>query len=639
MSEALVKSAFQALQAPGADGADVVASGPALMAALQRLDTATLQWVSGYAAGLAAARAERAPTTTTTTTATAATLPTAASFGVSGASQPTTTTAPLSIVVGSQTGNGKRLAGTLASRLRDAGVSVRVVDAADLDVRGLAKEQHIIVVVSTHGDGDPPDAFRPLYEQLLSKRAPRLSSLRFAVVGLGDSSYSQFCATARIVDERLAALGAERLQPRVECDVDIDAGVAAFLAGGLSQIAERWRADTASSPTTPLASVTPLRASSAPAVPVTVVPQAVAGPGVVLENLRLTAPGTTKDVRHIELRLPEGLRFEPGDALLVHGKSDAAVVGDVCALLRAAPSEDVDVGGSAVSLAQALRGKELTRLTRPLLLAHLERIIREADRLELQGVLDGDVAAFCRRRQLPDLLAAYPAHWTPQALVTALRPLQPRAYSLANSPLFAPGEAHLTVAIVDDGSFPRRRRGVLSGALQDARVDDSMLVEIQQNTRFRLPADDGRDVIFIGPGTGVAPFRAFLQHRVEQGAKGRHWLFFGEQTLRGHFLYQSEWLEARRRGQLHRLDVAFSRDQAHKVYVQDRLRESAAELWRWLDGGAHLYVCGDAGRMAKDVEAALKNVAKDIGGKADDDDAQEWLSALAAAGRYQKDVY
>ena len=633
MSEALVKSALQALQGPGADA---VGSARALMADLQSLDTATLQWVSGYAAGLAAARAERAPSTspTTQTTATAATTVLPTSALAAAATQATTTTAPLSIVVGSQTGNGKRLAGTLASRLRDGCVSVRIVDAADLDVRGLAKEQHVIVVVSTHGDGDPPDAFRPLYEGLLSKRAPMLSTLRFAVVGLGDSSYSQFCATARIVDERLASLGAERLQPRVECDVDVDAGVAAFLAGGLAQIAERWRADQPTSTAAPLASVTPLRAHAAPVVPVTVVPHAVAGPGVVLENLRLTGPGTIKDVRHVELSLPDGMRFEPGDALLVHGKSDAGVVADVCALLRCSPNESVDGGG----LADVLAKKELTRLTRPLLLAHLERIVRDEDRVTLQGVIDGDVTAFCRRRQLPDLLAELPARWSPQELLGALRPLQPRAYSLANSPLAAPGEAHLTVAIVDDGSFPRRRRGVLSGALQDARIDDSVLVEIQENTRFRLPEDGGRDVIFIGPGTGVAPFRAFLQHRVEAGAKGRHWLFFGEQTLRGHFLYQSEWLEARKRGHLHRLDVAFSRDQAHKIYVQDRIRESAAELWRWLDGGAHLYICGDASRMAKDVEAALLEVAQGVGGK-DDDDAKAWLQALGAAGRYQKDVY
>jgi sulfite reductase (NADPH) flavoprotein alpha-component len=635
----------EALTSVDLESVQLGASEPAstLLRTLQTLDPDTLRWLSGYAAGMAAARA---PSNGAANGAVLANGAAAALVGASTATLATTaaalpakaTATPLTILVGSQTGNGRMLAMTLAARLRDNRVETRVVHAADVDVRALAKERFVVVVVSTHGDGDPPDEFRALYDQLLSKRAPQLAELRYAVVGLGDSSYQHFCATARIVDERLAALGAERLQPRVDCDVDIDAGVAAFLAGGLPAIAERWRVECEPKGGQPqaLASVTPLR--SGQHTPVTVIPQPTKGPAVVLENTRLTAPGIRKDVRHLELQLPRGQSFQPGDALLVHGRSDAAVVADVCALLRVSADEVVVDGGKSQSLGEALSHKELTRLTRPLLVAHLERVIRESDRTALQAVIDGDANTFCRRRQFPDLLAEYPAAWTPQALVTALRALQPRAYSLANSLLHAPGEAHLTVAVVDDGSFPRRRRGVVSGALQSARVDDSITVEVEENPRFRLPRDGGKDVIFIGPGTGVAPFRAFLQHRVADGASGKNWLFFGEATLRGHFLYQREWLDARRQGQLHRLDVAFSRDQAHKIYVQDRIREQGAELWRWLDGGAHLYVCGDATRMAKDVENALIDVAKNVGGK-DDDDATAWLQTLGAAGRYQKDVY
>ena len=370
----------------------------------------------------------------------------------------------------------------------------------------------------------------------------------------------------------------------------------------------------------------------------------------LLVNQRITGRGSdkaasTKDVRHLELSLEgSGLHYEAGDALGVWPVNPPRLVDAVLATLGFDGAQAVGHGGQTLPLRQWLsQRRELTRLSRPFVVAHAA----VAHGPELHALLAPEQAAafsqLLTERQLLDLLLAHPGAWTPDAFVAALRPLAPRLYSIASSPRAVGDEAHLTVAHVEyhvDGSDADDdlRWGAASDFIARAAEGEKIPVFIEANERFRLPKDGARDVILVGPGTGVAPFRGFVQERAATGASGRNWLFFGNPHARSDFLYQLEWQEALRRGELHRLDLAFSRDQAHKVYVQDRIREEGAEVYAWLEGGAHLYVCGDATRMAKDVHAALLEIIANHGSKSAED-ANDYLNDLQAQGRYARDVY
>lgn len=576
----------------------------ALLARLvEGLDAQALNWLSGYAAGMAAERA-RPPAT-------------------SASDQQRAT-----ILYGSQTGNGRRLAERLAKSVESAGFATRLVSAIDYPVRNLAAERHLFVVMSTHGDGDPPDDARPLVEYLTSKRAPRLENLAFAVFALGDSSYPQFCATGRLIDERLAALGARRLLARVDADLDLEPLAAQWLEQSLGVVRTEFGEPR-------LASVTPLR-SVAPSEVDRDHPLEVE----VLANQRITARGTTHEVRHIELGIEDDrLRFEPGDSLGVWPVNPTATVERIAALIGSAPDALVSFAGREQTLARWLGAeREITRLTRPFFEQHAARSADPELAALLAPAQAARFRAALREWQVVDLLKDYPAQWTATELVAALRPLAPRLYSISSSSRAAPGEVHLTVAVVSAERDGEPRPGAASTYLAAAAEGDRLRVYVEANPRFRLPADPTRDLVLIGPGTGVAPFRAFVQDRAATGAAGRQWLFFGACHFDTEFLYQAEWLDALKRGQLHRLDVAFSRDQAHKIYVQDRIREQGAELWRWLDRGAHVYVCGDAERMAGDVHAALRDVAVAHGGL-EPQAAEAFLAQLAAEKRYLRDVY
>ena len=584
----------------------------ALDVVLDQLDVAGLQWVSGYAAGIARARASSSVPVTEVVAAPA--------------------TRPVTVLFGTQTGNSKKVAEQLATSLASSlsSSAVRTISAAGFNPRTLVDERLLVIAIATHGDGDPPDDARALYDFITSKRAPQLPQLQYAVLGLGDSSYPQFCSVARVLDERLAELGATRLIDRIDCDVDYAAKANRFVVASHAAVVARYQAENGSGP---LASITPLRAAAT-------APAASTAPrlstATVVANQRLTARGTSKDVRHIELALDADIVFAPGDALLVEVLNDDLIVDETLKALRFDGDTDVVRDGETRSLREWLRRLEVTRLSKPMLLDHAQRIGSSSDREAFEAQLSS-LSSFVAQRQWADVLVDSPAVWSAEAFVNTLRLLPARAYSIANSQAHAPNEAHLTVSLVDQRFNDRRRLGAASTFLGAAAVDDVVSVRVQENPRFRLPADDG-DVIFIGPGTGVAPFRSFLQEREVRGAKGRSWLFFGEQTLVGHFLYQTEWAEARRRGALHRLDVAFSRDQENKIYVQDRLRQRAHDLWSWLNDGAVIYVCGDAKRMAPDVERALLDIAKSAG-HLDDDGAADWLADLSAAQRYRRDVY
>jgi len=577
------------------------------------LDGAGLWWLSGYAAGLA--RAQQLPAMHTV-----------------GGPQPELQAAPqLTIVYGSHTGNAGRVAAQLAQQLEAANVATRLLRADAYPTRTLKDERYLVIVISTQGDGDPPDDARGLVEFIRGKRAPSLAGLHYAVLGLGDSSYPQFCAVGRALDARLAELGATRWIARADADLDIDTVAAPWLAQTLKS------ATQALQPQAPSATVTPLR-------PLMVAAQThdreQPFSAELLVNQRISGRDSDQDIHHVELSLEgSGLQYAPGDALGVWPHNPPPLVAAVLDTLALDGDRVVSHDEHALPLREWLgRKRELTRLSRPFLVRHAQR----AGSAALDALLAPDnnaaFSSWLADHQLIDLLRTHPAAWTHDELVAALRPLTPRLYSIASSQQQVGDEVHLTVAHVQYQRAGDTRWGTASDFLARASEGERLPVFIEHNERFRLPADSGRDVVMIGPGTGVAPFRGFVQERVASGASGRNWLLFGHRHARSDFLYQLEWQDALKRGQLQRLDLAFSRDQAHKLYVQDRLREHGRELYAWLQDGAHLYVCGDATRMARDVHAALLEVIARHGGKSLED-ANDYLNDLQAQGRYARDVY
>ncbi|MBB6338002.1 sulfite reductase (NADPH) flavoprotein alpha-component [Xanthomonas arboricola] len=586
------------------------------------LDAASLWWLSGYTAGLAQGQPPR-------------------SLAVLPGGQPHAPAQErLTVLYGSQTGNARREAEQLAAEAEAAGLSVRLLRADQYPTRELASERLLYVVISTQGEGDPPDDAIGLVEFLASRRAPKLPELKYAVLGLGDSSYADFCGIARRIDDRLAELGGNRVQPRGEADLDIDSVAAPWRTQALKHAREQLRSGP------PSATITPLRSSAAAPVwshqqpfPAELLAnQIVSGRDFKGPQFRVYAL-PSKRVRHLEFSLEgSGLSYEPGDALGIRHRNPPALVDAVLETLRLDGHAAVTVGEETLALHEWLATRrELTKLSRPLLAAHAERA--RAD--ELQALLaptqTAGLASLLADHQLIDVLRRWPADWDHAGLLAALRPLTPRLYSIASSRKRVGEEVHLVVDELTYQAHGHAHLGSASGFLAALREGDTAPVYIEPNTRFRLPADTDRDILMIGPGTGVAPFRGFVQERAETGARGRNWLFFGAQHFNTDFLYQAEWQQALQRGELHALEVAFSRDQAEKIYVQHRLRARGAEVYAWLQGGAHLYVCGAIG-MGKDVHAALLDIVA-THGAVDAEAAAAYLTRLQVEGRYARDVY
>lgn len=583
------------------------------------LEPEQLSWVSGYLAGLRAADGVE---------------PAAAVSSVAATSR-------LTILYGSETGNAERLAGQAAEAALARGIEARVVDMGDYKTRELRDERLVLIVTATHGEGDPPDPAADFYEFLHGRKAPKLADTKFAVLALGDSSYEHFCQTGRDFDDRLEELGAERLVTRLDCDVDFDGPATEWLTSALDAYAQ-----ASAVPENPRTGDNVIAFSSqaaggarTPAAYDRKRPYAAE----TLANLTLNGRGSMRETRHIELSLEDsGIEYEPGDVLCVLPSNRAETVADLLDALKLDPEQSVVVDGLELPLEEALvKEYEVTRLT-PGVISAWAALTDDESLLALTGEgARAERLRFAQDRWLIDLVTEHPAARAIGAseFLGMLRRLQPREYSIASSLAANPDEVHLTVATVRYHTRGRDRHGVASTYLADRiRPGDRVNVYVRRNKNFRLPEDPDTPIIMIGPGTGVAPFRGFMQEREMNGAKGASWLFFGNPHFRTDFLYQTEWQKWRADGVLSRIDVAFSRDQDHKVYVQHRLLERGSEVYRWLEEGSHICVCGDANRMAPDVHEALIEIVREHGGLPEDE-AQNYIRQLQRDKRYQRDVY
>ncbi|MDN6019304.1 MAG: NADPH-dependent assimilatory sulfite reductase flavoprotein subunit, partial [Enterobacterales bacterium] len=540
--------------------------------------------------------------------------------------------ASITVISASQTGNARRVAEQLRDDLTAAGLGVTLVNAGDYKFKQIAQEKLLLVVASTQGEGEPPEEAVALHKYLFSKKAPQLAGTAFAVFGLGDTSYENFCQTGKDFDARLAELGGERLFDRADADVDFKSAAEAWRKQIVDVLKQRVPQATAAQTQVSVAGSVAQIVSS---------PYSKESPltASLAVKQKITGRNSDKDVRHIEIDLGEsGLSYQPGDALGVWYHNDPDLVEEIIGLIWRTGDETVTLNDQTMTLREALTERlELTQNTTVIVekyaaLSRDEHLIELlADKHQLQQ--------YAQTTPLPDMIRQAPADLDADQLVALLRPLTPRLYSIASSQEEVGSEVHITVGVVRYEIDGRARTGGASGYLADRLEEDGELrVFIEHNDNFRLPANPQTPVIMIGPGTGIAPFRAFIQQRAAEGAEGLNWLFFGNPHFTEDFLYQVEWQRFVKDGVLSRIDLAWSRDQKHKVYVQDKLREQGAEVWRWIEQGAHIYVCGEANRMAKDVEQALLELLAEHGGM-DAEQADEFLSELRVERRYQRDVY
>ena len=578
-----------------------------LTAALDSLSPLQLAWLSGYCW----ARADGGA------------LPTVAATDATSAASAEPAPPPLAVTVlsASQTGHAREVADKLHAALAEQGINAKRISAADYKPKTIADEQVLLLVTSTQGEGEPPEEALSLHRLLFGKKAPPLPALRFAVCGLGDSSYPDFCQAGKDFDTRLAELGGERLAPRADCDVDYQATAAAWIA----DLVPRLAALQPAAPRTPTAAAPATPAAYDRDHPFT---------APLLARQKITGRHSTKDVRHIELDLAgSGINYQAGDALGVWCENDPARVDAILAALKL---DGVTVIDGKTLREQLIREREISQNT-PQFVQGYAALAKSAD-LDAEIATHG-AAPYAANTPLDAIVARYPAAITAEQLLTLLRPLTPRLYSIASAPEEVGEEVHLTVGVLHYEHDGKAYSGAASGYLGERLPEDGAArVFVEPNPNFRLPDDPQAAIIMIGNGTGIAPFRAFMQARVAREAPGKNWLVFGNPHFTEDCLYQTEWQGWQKDGFLHRYSLAWSRDQAEKVYVQDKLREEAASVWQWLKDGAYVYVCGDAARMAKDVERALLDIIAGEGGM-DADAAADYLDELRQARRYQRDVY
>ncbi|WP_455962356.1 diflavin oxidoreductase [Methylorubrum aminovorans] len=557
-------------------------------------------WLTGFLAGLDAAAGQPAA-------------------AVAAPAAPPKAAEPLTILFASESGNSEKLASDVSKLARKQGFKPKVVDFADLDLATLPKAGKLIAIAATWGEGEPPARAVRAYGDLMGEAAPRLEGVQFGVLALGDTSYAEFCAIGKALDARFEALGAKRVYDRADLDLDFDKPAAEWIKGALKALAP---------------------AESAPDNVVAVDFRAGAEdedgevsrePAVVevIDHVNLNSSRSDKETIHLALEFEDGApAYEPGDSLEIFPENDPQLVEEI---LRA-----TGLSGDEGLRKALLAERDITTLSA----TTVERFAKATGHADAQKFVEsGEVKAWIEGRHLIDLIERFPAALTAEHLNTVTRPLPPRAYSIASSRKEVGDEVHLTVAAVRYETHGRARAGVASVHVANRIKNGAKLrVRVKPNKHFRLPSDGATDIIMVGPGTGVAPFRAFVQERRATEAPGRSWLFFGDRHFTHDFLYQLEWQDALEDGSLTKIDVAFSRDQPEKIYVQDRIDQHAAEVVAWLDGGAHFYVCGDAKNMARDVRAAVVRAFESVKGLSHAD-AEAHVASLERAKRYQQDVY
>lgn len=535
----------------------------------------------------------------------------------------------INILYGSQTGNSESVANDAAASAKAHGLKPVVQSMDEIDVAALSAMEYALVITSTYGEGEMPDNAQMLWEAITSDSAPQLPQMKFSVLALGDTSYDQFCQAGIDWDNRLQELGAERLYDRVDCDVDFEEPAENWIAAVIPHMAEG-------------ASTTVMVDTEAAAAPTPKYNRKNPFPAKMLVNRLLTAENSSKETRHYEISIAgSDLSYEAGDALGIIPTNCPELVDDMIKAIACQGDEEVPVNGDIMPLREALRTHFEIKLPSKEL---LEEIGYRSGNQELNGLLTaGDkdkLADYLWGRDILDLLLQFPdMEFSAAELIALLKPLQHRAYSISSSSLKYPETVHLTVASVRYQSFNRLHKGVCSTFLADL-VDENTEVRcfFTPNKVFRVPEDDDLPMIMVGPGTGVAPFRAFLQEREYKGAKGKNWLFFGDRNAATDFIYREELEAMQASGLLTHLDLAFSRDQAEKIYVQDRMREKGAELFAWLQAGGYFFVCGDAYRMAKDVDKALHDIIAEHGNFSEQQ-AVDYVNGLKKDKRYVRDVY
>lgn len=550
-------------------------------------------WLAGFLAGLDAANAPAQPQ--------------------AQPAAPPRTQEPLTILFASESGNSERLAADAAKLARKAGFKPVLLDMADLDPAQLASVRRLLVIAATWGEGDPPSRAIRGYKALMGEAAPHLPDLEFGVLGLGDTAYVEFCAIAKAIDARLAALGSQRIMERIDLDLDYAAPAAKWIGEAIEKLTPK--VDTGSVISVDFSART------------TVEPDLGPFEAEVIEHVDLNSSRSDKQTFHLALGFERAPAYEPGDSLDLFVENDPRLVEEV--LAASGRKGDAELAAELVS------ARDITTLSQ----RTVEAFVAETGHADAKALLaGGNLREWLAGRQLIDLLEAFPASLSGDSLRKLTRPLAPRAYSIASSRREVGEEAHLLVARVAYDTHGRARTGVASGHVAERlKAGAKVRAKLRPNNHFRLPSAD-RDVVMVGPGTGIAPFRAFVQDRRAAGASGRSWLFFGDRRFTHDFLYQLEWQDALKDGALSRMDIAFSRDAPEKVYVQHRLWDRRRELVEWLDGGAHLYVCGDAKAMAKDVRRTLVEIHADVKGLSAGA-AELAVQALESGRRYLQDVY
>jgi sulfite reductase (NADPH) flavoprotein alpha-component len=523
-------------------------------------------------------------------------------------------TEPLTIVYASESGNSEKLAGDIAKTARKNGLKPTIVDMADLELASLTAVKRLVVIAATWGEGEPPARAVRTYNELMGEGAPRLDGVEFGVLALGDTAYTEFCAIGKKIDERLAALGGKRVVDRVDCDLDF------------AEPAARWIGDTVKVLTPPNTGgrVIEVDFGAKPAA----VPNTDIVEAEIVEHIDLNSSRSDKETIHLTLSFEGGApAYEPGDSLDVYAENDPAYVDELLKIAGLADNEKLR--------SEFMKSRDVTTLS----LKSVETYAEKTGHHYVKALIaDGQAKEWIVGRQLIDLIATFPIALDAEKLRALTRPLAPRAYSIASSRREVGDEAHLLVSAVRYDSHGRARKGVASNYVAERLKRGGRLrVKLKPNKHFALPAGD-KDIIMVGPGTGVAPFRAFVQERRATQAQGRSWLFFGDRTFTHDFLYQLDWQEALKDGALTRMDVAFSRDRPEKVYVQHKLWERRAELIAWLDGGAYVDVCGDAKAMAKDVRNALVRAYADVKALSPEA-AEQAVVTLEREKRYLQDVY